>query len=250
MLTLEGIYPITDKYHLAATVIHSSIPGLYFRPDLSRLSPEIRRDSVMLLALENGETIPYREDAIFVSLAREYKFVWNVGWKYFKIPCRVPVGVSLKYLDKLLAENRGLGVGIDLGGQFIFSLGGMDDAFQHTEFSIGVILHDILNTPVYWETEHQDAIKRGLIRGVGIVQDIERFKMKISISTSKQSRYPDIRRWGAEIGLRDKVFIRAGHDGISPSFGLGIGLKKFIIDYTFSQHELSGMQRIGISYHF
>ncbi|MEA3287375.1 MAG: hypothetical protein U9Q77_08370 [Candidatus Marinimicrobia bacterium] len=246
----ELAYPIGDKYNLGLTVIHNSIDDLYFRPNLSGLPPDARRDSVLLLADSQNDLIQYREDAVFLSLAREFEFILNLGWKFFKIPFRVPLGISVKYLDKLLVENRGLGSGIDIGGQLFFDLTGFNDIFANTEFSTGLFVSDILNTPVYWDTEHQDAIKRNWSTGFSITQLLPQYATAITISSGTQTRYVDVRQYGVEISIKDMVFIRGGHDGYSPSFGLGIGLKKFIIGYTFSQHELADMQKIGINYHF
>ena len=249
-IQFEAIYPLYPNYKMGITIVHSSINDLFVRPNLSSLTPGARRDSVLSSSLSSGQTIEYREDALFLSLAREYNFEINLGWKFFKIPVRLPVGASLKYLDKVLVDNRGLGAGIDIGMQFLFSLREMKRMMDNTEFGIGVFLSDILNTPVYWTTEHQDAIKRGLVIGYTITQHFPRYSSDVTISTARQDRYRDVRQYGLELNIKDQFFVRGGHDGFTPSFGLGIGLKKFIIDYSFSQHELANMQKIGINYHF
>jgi len=249
-LGFETVLPLKQEYRLGLTVIHSGVGDLFFRPDLGLLSPEARRDSVLSHRLEQGESIAYREDAVFLSLAREFSFTINLGWKLFKIPCRLPLGVSVKYLDKLLVDNRGLGAGFDLGGQLIFNLAGMTDILSHTQFAFGMLASDLLNTPVYWESKHQDAIKRNVTRGYSIAQEIKKYAAVVTFSSSVQSHYRDDRRYGLELALHNLLFVRGGYDGNTPSFGLGIGLKKFIIDYSFSQHELSEMQKIGMIYRF
>ena len=247
---LEAAFPIHSNYSLGLTLIHSGVSGLYFRPNLSGLAPAARRDSVLNLTAGSDGTIAYREDAAFMSLAREFSFTLDLGWKFFKIPCRMPLGISTKYLDKLLATNRGLGFGVDLGGQLIFSLAGMSDLLVNTEWSLGILISDVLNTPVYWRTEHQDAIKRNYTIGWSISQHIKQYATHLTLSSSTQNRYPDQRQYGVEINVRNQLYVRAGYDGYTPSFGLGIGLKKFIIDYSFRQHELAEIQKIGINYHF
>ncbi|NQV30589.1 MAG: hypothetical protein HQ508_06855 [Candidatus Marinimicrobia bacterium] len=246
----EGTLIAGSSYAIGITILHNSIDDLYSRPNLSGMTPLARRDSVLSLSLSAGELINYREDAIFLSVAREYAFALNLGWKFFKIPVRMPLGLSLKYLDKVLVENRGIGSGIDFGGQFFFNLGGMSEFLEHTEFGLGLLLSDILNTPVYWTTEHQDAIKRGLVTGYSVSQNLVKYSSRLSFTSSNQSRYKNVNQYGFEISLRDAVYLRAGHDGYTTSFGLGISLKKFIIDYSFSQHELANMQKIGINYKF
>ena len=247
---LEAVIDSRSNYTYGVTLVHSMVDGLLFRPDLSGLSPGSRRDSVLALQGSKGDPINYREEGVFLSVARNYEFVINLGWKFFKIPCQLPVGISVKYIDKLLVENRGLGSGIDIGSQLIFNLAGMTSLLQNTEFAIAVFFSDILNTPVYWTTEHQDAIKRGVTTGINVTQKLHKYDSEISLSTSRQSRYKNKRQYGFEVGIKNVIIIRAGHDGFTPSLGLGIGLKKFIIDYSFSQHELMDMQKIGINYHF
>ena len=249
-IQLEAKYPLNQDYKIGLTIVHSSVNDLFVRPNLLSLTPGARRDSVLTSSLSSGQIIEYREDALFLTLAREYNFEINLGWKFFKIPVRLPVGASLKYLDKVLVDNRGLGAGIDIGMQFMFSLREMKSVMANTEFGIGVFLSDILNTPVYWTTEHQDAIKRGLVIGYTIIQSFPRYASDVTISTARQDRYVDVRQYGLELNINDQFYLRGGHDGFTPSFGLGIGLKKFIIDYSFSQHELANMQKIGINYHF
>ncbi len=247
---LEAKFKTNGYYNYGLTLVHSMVDGLFARPNLSNLSPNARRDSVFSLQDRRGEKINYREDALFFSIARTFEFEINLGWKFFRIPCRMPVGLSIKYLDKILVDNRGLGSGFDFGGQLYFDLAGMTDVLLNTEFSIGLFFSDILNTPVYWSTEHQDAIKRVLVRGVGITQHIEKFHSELTLTRSVHSRYKNIQQYGLEAIVKEAIYLRAGHDGNATSLGLGIGLKKFIIDYSFSQHELAGVQKIGISYHF
>lgn len=249
-LGIESSFPVGAKYQMGISLIHNGVDGLNSRPDLSQLSLGDRRDSVMAMIGTQGDAIKYREDAAFVTLARLYEFEINLGWKFFKIPCRMPLGLSVKYIDKLLVNNRGLGSGIDLGGQLFFNLGGMTDVLLNTEFSFGLVLNDILNTPVYWNTEHQDAIKRNLIFGYAISQHLKKIDSYVSFASSIQKRYPNVTQYGMEFNLKNKVYFRGGYDGYTPSFGLGIALKKFIIGYSFSQHELSEIQKIEINYHF
>ena len=246
----EGTYLLGDSYVLGVTLIHSAVDGLYSRPNLSSLSPIDRRDSVLALSNTSGAIIDYREDGAFLTLAREFEFEINLGWKFFKIPCHMPIGVSAKYIDKILVDNRGLGFGIDMGSQLFFNLEDMSKVLTHTEFGLGLFLSDILNTPVYWTTEHQDAIKRVLVKGFSVTQNIPKYGSQITFSTSTQMRYVGVRQYGIGIQVKDAIFLRGGYDGYTPSLGLGIGLKKFIIDYSFSQHELANMQKIGINYHF
>ncbi len=247
---LEVKTPIRQYYDLGFTLIHNSVDDLFYRPNLSALTPTVRRDSVLALAGENGDIIGYREDAFFISLAREYEFELNLGWKFFKIPVRLPIGVSVKYLDKLLIENRGLGTGIDLGAQMFFNLADMNRLLMNTSFSLGLVISDLLNSPVYWSTQHQDAIKRNITAGYTVSQQIEKYATELTFSWGTQTRYKDSRQYGLELKVKDMLFIRGGYDGFTPSFGLGIALKKFIIGYTFSQHELADMQKIAINYHF
>jgi hypothetical protein len=249
-LGLEGKYPIGENYVFGFALIHSAVDGLYFRPDLSGLSPGDRRDSVLTMDDSNFDIIDYREDGAFITLAREIEFEINLGWRFFKIPCRLPLGFSAKYIDKVLVDNRGLGFGIDIGSQLFFSLEGMSEILSKTEFGLGLFLSDILNTPVYWTTEHQDAIKRGLVSGFSLTQSFPKYASELTFTTSVQSRFEGVRQYGIGVQIKDTVFLRGGHDGYTPSLGLGIGLKKFIIDYSFSQHELANMQKIGINYHF
>ena len=247
---VEGKYPIGESYMLGVTLIHSAVDGLYSRPNLSGLSPADRRDSVLTLNISSSDLIDYREDGAFLTLAREFEFEVNLGWKFFKIPCRLPLGFSAKYIDKVLVDNRGLGFGIDIGGQLFFNLEDMSEVLSLTEFGLGLFLSDILNTPVYWTTEHQDAIKRSLVGGFSISQKFPKYASQLTFTSSVQTRYADVRQYGVAVEVKETIFLRGGYDGYTPSLGLGIGLKKFIIDYSFSQHELANMQKIGINYHF
>ena len=247
-LTLEAVFPLSEDYRIGLTVVHSMVSDLTERPDLYGLSPQERRDSVRVIP--SGNPIAYRENAAILSLAREYRFDINLGWKFFKIPCRMPIGLSVKYFDKLLEENRGLGVGFDMGTQIFFNLEGMSRLLKHTEFGLGYMFTDILNSPVYWTTKHQDAIKRQFHRGASITQNVGTTGTRVSYSTAYVSGAEGGRRSGLELSFRDLFDARLGHDGEVTSFGLGIGLKKFIIDYSFSRNELANLQRIGIKYHF
>ncbi len=249
-LALEAIYRPQGNYKFGVSLIHSSIPDLFIRPNLYALTPQARRDSVLSSGGKSNDLIGYREAGVFLSIAREFDFEINLGWKFFKIPCRMPLGFSVKYIDKLLVENRGLGSGFDFGGQVFFSMAGMTRHLEKTEFGIGLFVSDILNTPVYWTTEHQDAIKRAFVVGYSITQHLDRLGTDVTFSTSRADRFGGESHYGLELKVKDMLYMRGGHDGEALSFGLGIGLKKFIIDYSFSQLELANRQKIGINYHF
>ncbi len=243
-----GQHPLGENWLLSAQVIHAGVGDIYARPSLSGLDPLTRRDSVRYTDHDTWGTLQHREDALLTTIGRKLKFNIDLGWKFFEIPCELPVGLTVKYIDKVLEGNRGIGSGIDLGTAVRAELKEVNDLLAYTELYFGYVVRDILNTPVYWETRHQDAIKRSVVTGMALVQPIPSAELVFTVSTSTNAAHQNLRQYGLQIGFKEVLNARLGHDGNEYSLGLGLAFKKFIIDYSFSQHELAGAQKFGVVY--
>ena len=242
--------PVGERWTLNTALLHTGIGDIGERPDLSALDPQSRRDTVRAQSAAGWGTLRHREDAVLLNLATQFSFKIDLGWKFFEIPCTMPVGMTVKVLDKVLAENRGIGSGVDLGVGLHAELADISDRFLNTQLHFGLALQDVLNTPVYWNTKHQDAIKRRWVPGIALSQQIPAWQMRIVVSMSQNALHLNQRQLGAEIGYRKRYKLRFGYDGERLSLGVGVAYKKIIIDYSFGSHELAGRQKIGVVYHF
>ena len=68
----------------------------------------------------HGEPTGYfsdTESAIFLSFAKLNEFTLDLGWSYFNLPIQLPVGASLKIIQRSLDNASATGVGADLGAQ-------------------------------------------------------------------------------------------------------------------------------------
>lgn len=245
-------FPIWDQPHTSMTIswVRFQVDDLIYRPDILSEVPDqqARRDSVISLSNSPLKTFQDREEAIYISLAQLLKKKISLGWKYAAFDLRIPVGLNLKILRKQLAENKGAGLGMDVGtgvkisGRRLFGLYNLGD------IHFGLNLRDFFGTTVYWNTKKQDKIPLSTVFSMAYSQPLKFYNSTVNIASEIDSRYNTV-RYGAEFILLQKIALRAGINAGNPAMGLGLKfnfMNKLIhLDYSFKSHDLGALHRIG-----
>ena len=86
------------------------------------------------------------EDAFIFTFAKMNHFDLDLGWQYFVLPMRIPLGLNLKYIRQSLGDATASGMGIDLGAQIGFGLDRLLDLEALGDFAAGLNLQNVGKT--------------------------------------------------------------------------------------------------------
>lgn len=238
------------KTSLTVSWIRFQVDDIFYRPDIIKEIPDqlTRRDSVIQFSNKPFQTFKDQEEAIFISLARLVDKSISFGWKYASFDLRLPIGLNFKILRKQLANNKGIGLGMDLGTGIKINANYFWGIYNLGDIYIGLNFRDFFGTTIYWNSKKQDNISPSTAISLAFVQPVKFYKSSLSICTEFDSRYSTF-HYGVEFSLLQKIAFRAGVN--EKNLAMGVGLKfpffhKLIrLDYSFKNHDLGAVHRIG-----
>ena len=249
-IILESGIALEQGYSLGATLIHAGYGDINFRPDLSQLTPLERRDSIRISTNDTWGTFTAREEALFLTLSKNYSTVFDLGWRFFKIPTTIPMGINMKIINKQIDENIAYGIGLDLGSQLKLDLSDVGFMTHNTNLNLGLVVRDILNTPIYWTSMHQDAILRHTAFYVGTEKRIPAIKSNINLYMSYNHNGKKLKQYGFEYSFADKISLMVGLGSIEKNLGFKISWKRSKLFYSISMLDYANNNNISYSYNF
>ncbi len=147
-------------------------------------------------------------------------------------------GANAKLIYRKLADNSAFGLGTDLG--VLFTQG-------HLRF--GLNLQDATTTFLAWDTGEKESILPTLKLGAAL--GVEALRGSLTLATDVDLRFEgrktSAQRWlgnvsgdfhlGGEYTYREIISFRIGSDQGNLTAGLGVMVKRFQVDTSFSTHE-------------
>ena len=187
------------------------------------------------------------DDALFVTLAKEIKWDLDFGWQYFVIPITIPLGVNVKLIRQSVFENKGSGIGFDLGGMFKFGLDDLLNDNRLGKFSFGLAVKDIWKTKITWNTDsrHSDSIDRSWHFGMSYMQPLPSMSGQLLLGYSYVDQITTHHNFGFEYLYFNRLAVRFGLKDGKFSAGVGLNVSRFRFDYAFRTHSLGGSHRIN-----
>ena len=175
------------------------------------------------------------ENAFLLS----YAFQIPDAWRIARRQVRFKVGGSLKYLSQRFGGYRAYGIGIDLGMQ-AHVLG------EGRPVTVGLMIQDAYTTTLHWNTESErEDIIQGNIR-LGIAYRPARgFWKHLTVYGEMRTRYGPRLHLGVESDHLKWVLLRAGLNGTHPTFGVGLRLAGFRVDYALTTHDLESVHQVS-----
>jgi len=153
------------------------------------------------------------------------------------------VGLNLKYIRQILADNSSTGIGIDAGGLY--------EVFDG--FKVGFNLQDVTKTKLKWDsaTKHEDIIPLSVKFGAAYTAQVQSLKSVITLSWSLDTKYGTEMHYGVEWWLMKILALRVGLNAGEFTVGTGLKLSDFQVDYAFIGHDdLGNTHRISTSVRF
>ena len=247
---LGAAIPVQKDFTVSLNWLRFAVDGIPLRPDLSQYSLVTQRDSARAL-LHNGlGTFEDREDAVFLSVARLFKWNLDLGWRYFELPVETPVGINLKYLNRKIYNVSGSGLGVDLSAGLKFHLRDLLDVKWMGTLGNALMLQDVTGTPVSWNTKSQDVMRPAVQWHLSYEQPLPWKRSSLNFVTSRSSRYGSTPGTGIEFVYNEILAIQVGKRAAQWSGGMTfytlIQEWPVGVEYSFGHHDLGFSHRLGM----
>ncbi|KPL19316.1 MAG: hypothetical protein AMJ92_04050 [candidate division Zixibacteria bacterium SM23_81] len=192
------------------------------------------------------------EDAFIFTFAKMNHFDLDLGWQYFVLPMRIPLGLNLKYIRQSLGDATASGMGIDLGAQIGFGLDKLFDFEPLGYFVGGLNLQNIGKTALSWDTsaKHRDHIPFNVKFGFSYAQPFSARGTKATIAYDRDTAYQGQNHFGLEMAYRDRLALRLGLEGEKLAVGAGFRFWRLVLDYAFVSYDLGNIHRVSGSVGF
>jgi hypothetical protein len=156
-------------------------------------------------------------------------------------------GSSMKLIRQEVGSYSSVGIGFDIAAL-------RPNIWRSLSF--GIKLQDITTTYLSWSTGENEIITPAIVPGLSWNQNLPSFDANLIIASALETRFDnrgDVDQFsagavssnlhlGAELGLRDKIFLRAGFDSgfkaVNRTAGIGFQLPWFQVDYAYGDDVL------------
>lgn len=180
---------------------------------------------------------------------REIAFFLNYSTE---LPYSIKGGVNFKLIYKGIESYSAYGLGFDLGFTYL------NKAFIHS-----FVVKNITTTPLFWSTGDNEIIIPNIVIGNSYVKIFDSINSRLTLSadvdiflenrkTADQFNAGSISfniHGGAELLIKDKLAVRLGTDSGEMTYGAGIRIKSFNIDYALLQNsDLENSHKISLIY--
>ncbi|MBD3377323.1 hypothetical protein GF406_20005 [candidate division KSB1 bacterium] len=189
------------------------------------------------------------EDVFYFSFARNFNFLIPLGWLYVDLPVEMPIGLNFKVIRHRLHKASASGLGLDLGTMIKFSLGRLLDKKSLGELVLGYSAMDITNTPMVWDTRHEDRVRYSQRFGFSYEQPLWNPNYSINLHFNRYRKYEYENLLGLEFEFYGYA-LRLGRNENGLTAGTGLDLFKFQVDYAFVDLGFDQAHRLSCSYSF
>jgi hypothetical protein len=193
------------------------------------------------------------EDAFIFTFAKMNNLDLDLGWQYFVLPMKIPLGLNLKYIRQSFEDtSSSRGMGIDLGVQVQFGLDALLDYEPLGDFSAGLNLQNVGKTALSWNTvsKHRDYMPLNVKFGFSYVHPLSALNTRMVLAYDRDTAYGGQNHLGLEVSYRDLLALRMGLEGEELAVGTGLGIWRVTLDYAFVSYDLGNIHRISGSVDF
>jgi hypothetical protein len=201
----------------------------------------------------------------------ENAFLFSAGASFDKItfgkPWKIHPGGSLKLIYNKLDDRQATGLGVDAGILIDINLaewfirraesrplmGMLPVAIENSNlgmFTLSAVVQDVGGTSISWNTVRQHSDVRPAIYKMGLAyrQPVNIFRSTVTLAWEGSTENYQKGRLGTELKYRNILAFRAGREQSQPTFGAGLSIWRFKVDYAYNSHDLGNTHRVGGSY--
>ena len=160
----------------------------------------------------------------------------------------------MKYIRQSLDDHLAVGLGADAGVHMTFGGAQMVGWDFLGDFTSALTLTDIAATQITWDTPSRAkaSIPMRVRYDWGYVQEVGSLQSRLVLAWGRTWDLDDggrtDRGFGAEWGVRQKLFLRLGQHRDDWSAGLGLRVWKMQLDYAFLAAEALDSHRIDLTF--
>lgn len=214
----------------------------------------------------------YADNALFFSFAKLNKFRLNLGWLYNEFPIQIPIGVNFKVItggtngikgdptpinpnNVIQTDAKKFGIGVDVGTMIMFGMNDFLETPYLGDFALGLNIQDATTTAVRWNalsstTRAQDVAPINVKFAISYIQPLDELQSNVLLTYERNSRYEANYHYGVEYDYKKTVALRLGYDDGLITYGTGVSMYNFHLDYALLNHDLGNVHRISVSYKF
>jgi len=254
-VTLGGSFESSSAIRWTVQSAVLSISGIPEHPNLQGItSLEARRDSIRSWVKRGFSSFGDVESALLINGSKSINKTVDLGWQISPFDVQIPVGFTVRILNKQLGSLTGTGIGADFGGMITIPLNDIFLWDRLGHLTLGGAWLNLFGTRVYWNSRKVDLIPAQFIHGVGYEQPIWDANIILRILEQTSTRYPGETLVGTELLIGHRLAVRLGLNQSELQGGIGISLThdhhNLTIDYSFASHALGPVHRLGVVTHF
>ncbi len=252
--TLGGSFSVSGmRWTVQSAML--SITGIPEHPDLRSItSLEARRDSIRAWTAAGYTTFGDLESAVVINGSRSYTKTVDLGWQVNTFQVKIPIGFSVRILNKRLGNLTGSGIGADMGTMITIPLNEISLLDRAGNLTLGLSVLNLAGTRLFWNSKKVDLIPMEFVSGFTYEQPLWKDKVSLRLLGQKTSLYSGEFRWGGELTIGKRLMLRIGRDQVDLQGGLGLVLPihdhSISVDYSFTTHDLGSVHRLGATMNF
>ena len=192
------------------------------------------------------------DDVIQFAFAKHIHKDINLGWLFFEVPLDLHFGITIKYINRNIAENTANGTGFDFSVMAKTDLALLFEKNWLGKIKFSTNFQDVGGTDITWIVEDDfsnrtDEILFNTKVGVAIIQPLKFIDSSITISSDTDYIYGKSQHFGMEYYYKNILGLRTGYYNEHISAGLSLKFYNFTIDYAFVTNSLANTNRIGLT---
>jgi hypothetical protein len=187
------------------------------------------------------------EDVFYISFARSFRQLIPMSWLYGDLPVEIPIGLNIKILRQSLYRNHASGLGLDLGAMIKFSMERLLDVDFLGDVTLAFSSLDVTQTPVVWDTRHEDRVRRTVLFGLGYRENFGKPDAGVQLFYTRYKKYQTAHLVGLEAMYRG-LALRFGTSPQGWNLGAGLRWRRVTVDYAFTAIDFSDAHRISCSF--
>ncbi len=194
------------------------------------------------------------DNAYYVTFARGWSGMTDLGWIYKPFHFGISGGVSLKIIRQYIGEYSGAGIGLDVGMTAEINLGEFIGENYLGLFRYGFSVTDVSATSIAWDTpsKRKDSVAPVLRTGIGYRQVLPFSAGSLLVAWDAKYDLNQNEKLGNTVGVEyefaDSVFLRMGKRAGSWTVGAGFKYWRLAIDYAFISYGVEPSHRVELGF--
>ena len=151
-------------------------------------------------------------------------------------------GANVKYIFTHLGEARSRGIGVDIAMLLSANL-------KSGQILLGAVAQNAFEAELKWNSNHEDIIPVNFRFGFAYTHAKGIFS-NLTVAFAVDTRYGLTQHIGLEYQLINFLSLRAGMHRREYTMGAGLKVKKYALDYAFTNEDLANSHQVSLNINF